>query len=410
LDLSLDIFRCDSLKEALRNFVNIEVLKGADKYRCEKCVFVISGMACRMFTHSILFNRCKMHVTAEKLFTIHEAPLVLTVHLKRFSPLGRKISHPLQYDEELSLRPYMSDASFGPSYSLYGVICHAGGGPHSGHYYAFVKSKEGRWLEMNDECVTLSSVPVNRRSAYMLFYIQNKGQCLEAAIKAPLSTLNGPSMKNGLAAGMKKRVQKPKEIEGQEDTGVSVDTKFIGPLLPSAEITPVKTPQPPSSPVDPQAASLKAKINAARKQTTTALAALDAYDSDHDSDKEEKDDASEAAEKARKGEEEVQVMDIDVKGKKKEESGKMAENESVRRPLTPTTKPARPPAIPSTAIPGINFYGPLDKVKKRKFTDVELDDRFSKKFPSSPLQPRTRGYMTSNPYNRAITKKKRMGI
>jgi ubiquitin carboxyl-terminal hydrolase 36/42 len=184
-----------------------------------------------------------MHVDAEKQFTIHEAPPVLTVHLKRFSPLGRKISHLLEYDDELSLRPFMSAGSFGPTYSLYGVICHAGGGPNSGHYYSFVKSREGRWLEMNDEYVTVSSVPVNKKNAYMLFYIQNKGQGLEAAVKAPLLNTNGPPMRNGLAAGMKKKVQRPKEpAEEKEDIGVKVDTRFIGPLLPSAEITPTKSP------------------------------------------------------------------------------------------------------------------------------------------------------------------------
>ena len=36
LDLSLDIHRCDSLKETLRKFVAIDYLKGADKYKCEK--------------------------------------------------------------------------------------------------------------------------------------------------------------------------------------------------------------------------------------------------------------------------------------------------------------------------------------------------------------------------------------
>jgi len=36
LDLSLDIFKCDSLKEALRKFIAIDFLKGADKYKCEK--------------------------------------------------------------------------------------------------------------------------------------------------------------------------------------------------------------------------------------------------------------------------------------------------------------------------------------------------------------------------------------
>src|SRR6188768_2410477 len=36
LDLSLDIFRCDSLKDALKKFVAIDYLNGADKYKCEK--------------------------------------------------------------------------------------------------------------------------------------------------------------------------------------------------------------------------------------------------------------------------------------------------------------------------------------------------------------------------------------
>jgi len=38
LDLSLDIFKCDSLREALRKFIAIDYLKGADKYKCEKYV------------------------------------------------------------------------------------------------------------------------------------------------------------------------------------------------------------------------------------------------------------------------------------------------------------------------------------------------------------------------------------
>jgi ubiquitin carboxyl-terminal hydrolase 36/42 len=36
LDLSLDIFKCNSLREALRRFVAVDHLKGVDKYKCEK--------------------------------------------------------------------------------------------------------------------------------------------------------------------------------------------------------------------------------------------------------------------------------------------------------------------------------------------------------------------------------------
>lgn len=36
LDLSLDIYGVGALKDALRKFVAVDYLKGADKYKCEK--------------------------------------------------------------------------------------------------------------------------------------------------------------------------------------------------------------------------------------------------------------------------------------------------------------------------------------------------------------------------------------
>ena len=56
-------------------------------------------------------HRCKKLVNAEKSFTIDEAPLCLTIHLKRFTPSGRKIGDTIHYPETLKLGPYMSDVS-----------------------------------------------------------------------------------------------------------------------------------------------------------------------------------------------------------------------------------------------------------------------------------------------------------
>ncbi|KAI0321385.1 hypothetical protein OF83DRAFT_1051253, partial [Amylostereum chailletii] len=152
LDLSLDIMGSHHLKEALQRFTKVDHLNGTNKYKCEKC---------------------KRLVAAQKQFTIHEAPLILTIHLKRFSPLGRKIGHPIRYDERVSLTNIMSDRQYGPSYSLYGVVSHAGGGPNSGHYYAHVKGANGQWFEMNDDSVTRNNVPpTSMKNAYMLFYIR----------------------------------------------------------------------------------------------------------------------------------------------------------------------------------------------------------------------------------------------
>ncbi|KIJ69956.1 hypothetical protein HYDPIDRAFT_121181 [Hydnomerulius pinastri MD-312] len=258
LDISLDIYGSTSLREALKKFVAVDLLRGSDKYKCEKC---------------------KKAVVAEKRFTIHDAPAVLTVHLKRFSPLGRKIGHFIHYDERLSLQPVMSEGQFGPSYSLYGIICHAGGGPNSGHYFAHVKAANGRWFEMNDDMVSAEhGTPTGMKNAYILFYIRDKGQSLDAAISRPSPAAN--SVKNGVVAGMKKR----KNVDlDEEDVGVKADRPFIGPLLPSPIANGNKTDTPTTAKPDPQAASLKKKIAATTTKPSAALFSLSQYDDDDDS-------------------------------------------------------------------------------------------------------------------------------
>ncbi|KAJ3769964.1 Usp36 protein [Lentinula raphanica] len=286
LDLSLDIHHSQHVKDALRKFVAPDYLKGADKYKCEKC---------------------KKHVNATKHFTIHEAPPVLTIHLKRFSPLGSKIGHMVSYDEQLSLKPYMSDGQYGPVYSLYGVICHAGGGPHSGHYYAYVKSRDNRWYEMNDESVTTASAPTRIKNSYILFYIRNKGENLESAVKSnpksnPPST-NGSALsftptqvkKPTIVAQMqKKRPRETENQEGSEDQGVKVDRPFIGPLLPTQEDSeqssgsPSQAKRPKLDSGDPQASAIKRKIDSAKAAASTAsLQELADYESDEDKDDED---------------------------------------------------------------------------------------------------------------------------
>ncbi|KAJ7780993.1 Usp36 protein, partial [Mycena metata] len=259
LDLSLDIYNMSGLKNALRKFVAPDTLKGADKYKCE---------------------RCKKPVIAEKRFSIHDAPMVLTVHLKRFTPMGRKIGNYVEYDDRLNLKPYMSEGQYGPTYSLYGVICHAGGGPNSGHYYAFVRSRSGKWCEMNDDSVDRNAKPpINLKNAYILFYIRDKGQGLDAAVRAaapPTPLTNG----GGVVAGMKKRKGRD---ENEEDAGVKVTKPFIGPVMPSAATDRPKPPLAPSTP-DPQAVLMKKKIAAALSGSSSkALSGLEEqYRSDSD--------------------------------------------------------------------------------------------------------------------------------
>jgi ubiquitin carboxyl-terminal hydrolase 36/42 len=125
--------------------------------------------------HSTFISpRCDELVDAEKQLTVHDAPIVLTIHFKRFTALGRKLCHQVDYGEQLSLHTATSKGRKCPSYSLYAVICHIGGELSSGHYIACVKHGNGQWYDMNDGLVSrLTSAPVNLKSAYILFYLQN---------------------------------------------------------------------------------------------------------------------------------------------------------------------------------------------------------------------------------------------
>lgn len=210
------------------------------------------------------------------------------MHLKRFSPLGNKIGQHVNYDERISLTPYMSEGQYGPSYTLYGVICHAGGGPNSGHYYAFIKGADGSWFEMNDESVSPYRGPAVRiKNAYILFYMRIKGDRLESAVQ----TTSLVPLKVGLVsvASMKKRKATHEEQNGGEDTGTKVSSTFIGPLLPKeagddAQSSP-KRPKLNPNDSDPQADTVKKKIAETKKvketsASSTALSGLADYHSD----------------------------------------------------------------------------------------------------------------------------------
>ncbi|EIW61672.1 cysteine proteinase [Trametes versicolor FP-101664 SS1] len=375
LDLSVDIAGVATLKDALRKFVAVDRLRGADKYKCEKC---------------------KKPVNADKRFTIDEAPVVLTLHLKRFSPMGRKIPHPVSYPERLTLQPYMSDGKFGPSYSLYAVISHAGSGPNSGHYYAHVKGGNGTWYEMNDESVMRqSSAPTNMRSAYMLFYIREKGQALEAAVngKAATATPATPPPvppKTGLVANMKKRKIVESEDEDDKPKAAKTPRRFIGPRLPTPPPqTPAKEPR---KATDPQAESLKKKIAAADSQKAKgALQSLGQYGDDEDEDdvgekvpsKDEKDDYKPAPASS-------------------SASAQAIADSTSAPPLPPTAASSEKP------IPPASFYGtPTSNSndKKRKSPDGDDDEASLTTWARTPISPPTsskkeRRMGSANPFSR----------
>lgn len=377
--------------------------------------------------------RCKKHVSADKSFTVHEAPAVLSVHLKRFTPMGRKMGQLVRYDDQLSLQPVMSDGQFGPTYSLYGVISHAGGGPNSGHYYAHVKSSNGQWFEMNDESVTrVPGAPTNMKNAYILFYLRNKGQALEAAVSAPSATpkklLPSPVMRTNVVAGMKKR-----RIDDDDDDDKPPASKpFIGPRLPSPAPERERASSPPEAkkqrpnPPDPQAQLLKQKIAAAassQTQTssqgvpqspTKALLSLSQYKDDSD------DSGDDMGEKVEKSEDK---MDED---KSEGPAAPPAPSSSTNAPPNSPTLPS--PALTEHSLPALtssatasssnvvsasSFYSTAGSKVKGKDRDTSSAEDLSTwaKTPITPPshQKRPLGgssvnrYSTGNPFSSRLT-------
>jgi ubiquitin C-terminal hydrolase len=165
LDISLELPHVDSVPAAMELFTEEERLDGDNCYRC---------------------SRCKNLCPALKRLTVHEAPAVLVIHLKRFNIFGGKINRNVRFGDEFTLRGHMSASSpvglalfthvilqskhqfiiaqyglrtqsdtprecepyspekHGPRYRLYAMVVHAGGSVGSGHYYAFARKPELR--------------------------------------------------------------------------------------------------------------------------------------------------------------------------------------------------------------------------------------------------------------------------
>ncbi|XP_074707146.1 ubiquitin carboxyl-terminal hydrolase 17-like protein 6 [Strix uralensis] len=160
LDVPLDIEAASSVPAALQDFVKPEKLGGENCFKC---------------------SRCDKMVTASKRFTVHRAPKVLTVCLKRFEFFtSSKISKVVEYPEHLDLHPYMSETAGEPLlYSLYAVLVHGGDSCDTGHYYCYVKASDGLWYEMEDDFVGGCDIDtVLSQQAYLLFYVRNSSKTM----------------------------------------------------------------------------------------------------------------------------------------------------------------------------------------------------------------------------------------
>lgn len=110
----------------------------------------------------------------KKQTTFWNFPKVLVISFKRFSPDGtQKLNSLIDFPlEKLDLSKYVRGYNASTyKYDLYG-ICNHSGGVMGGHYTAFVKHAENKWVHFNDTNVQIVDNPNNVVTplAYCLFY------------------------------------------------------------------------------------------------------------------------------------------------------------------------------------------------------------------------------------------------
>ncbi|KAK4794271.1 hypothetical protein SAY86_012265 [Trapa natans] len=169
-----------SVESCLAHFTKPEILSGDNAWHCERCSGLELGKDEGEQTEADEVEppvKVVVKRDATKRALIFNPPLLLTVHLNRFSQddYGRlsKIRDQVVFQETMDLKPYMDSSAEIRGQGLYrlrGVVEHLGT-MRGGHYVAYVRDNESAWYGVSDEDVHQVSLDdVLRCKAYMLFY------------------------------------------------------------------------------------------------------------------------------------------------------------------------------------------------------------------------------------------------
>ena len=157
-ELVLNVQDVDTLEDALRRYLAVEHLTGADRYLCE---------------------RCEAKQDATRQLELDALPPVLMVQLARFvfDPVKlekRKLARPISFPDRLVARTVIAPAGAAPSVTaarvLTAVVCHVGTSAYGGHYVTYVRSPSasgpyGRGLRLR--CFTARRARADVRYAPM---------------------------------------------------------------------------------------------------------------------------------------------------------------------------------------------------------------------------------------------------
>ncbi|KAK4782840.1 hypothetical protein SAY86_007214 [Trapa natans] len=167
--------KCNKISNQYENMMDLTVEIHGDAASLEDCLQQFTAKECLHGDNMYKCDGCNDYVKAWKRLTVHRAPNILTIALKRFQS-GRfgKINKKVNFSDTLNLGPYMSEAGDGSNvYRLYAVVVHLDmlNASFFGHYICYTKDFSGNWYR-NDDCkVTRVEVDeVLSQGAYMLLY------------------------------------------------------------------------------------------------------------------------------------------------------------------------------------------------------------------------------------------------
>jgi len=139
-DIQLNVKGMQNLAESFKDYVQVEMLDGDNKYQAE-------GYGLQDAKKGVIFENF---------------PPVLHLQLKRFEydiekDTMVKINDRHEFPMDIDLAPYLTqeaDRSESYNYKLHGVLVHSGD-LHGGHYFALLKpEKDGKWFKFDDDRVT----------------------------------------------------------------------------------------------------------------------------------------------------------------------------------------------------------------------------------------------------------------
>ncbi|XP_058067867.1 ubiquitin carboxyl-terminal hydrolase 18-like isoform X2 [Magnolia sinica] len=166
---------CDNISYCYENMMDLTVEIQGDAASLENCLDQFTKKEWLDGENMYKCDRCNDYVKAWKRLTVHQAPNILTIALKRFQS-GRfgKLNKRVTFPETLDLGPYMSESGDGTDlYRLYAVVVHVDmlNASFFGHYICYTQDFCGNWYRIDDcKVMKVELEEVLAQGAYMLLY------------------------------------------------------------------------------------------------------------------------------------------------------------------------------------------------------------------------------------------------